>query len=614
MQLTFSHWVMAGCLLAGPLSVSAQDHEAGDVEILATRTFDVGGLEVEAQLGRLYVAENRADPDSQLIELAFGRFSSPAASPRAPLVYLAGGPGGSATAIAGRPATFAQWRPVLEICDLILLDQRGTGRSKPELVWTVDEPLPPDLLTSEAAARAYAVEAGREAAAHLRGQGIDLAGYTTVESADDIDELRRALGLDKISLFGFSYGTHLGLATIRRHGEHIESAILIGTEGPHQTFKLPSNADTQLRKLALLVADDPQVGPYVPDLVGLLERVLARLEREPMVVTVVNGAGEEIEVPVGRFGLQMILRFDIGDRSDLVVFPRLLYSIDRGDPSVLQWFVQKRIGRFEQVNGMSMVMDGASGAPPGRWERINAEAETCLLGNTMNFPYPEVNDAWGTPDLGEDFRAPIVSDVRTLFLSGSMDWNTPPYQAEMVRFGFTNSAHVIVEGAGHEQVLPHPEVGPLMVAFLRGDDVSGSFLHLPPIRFVPVEGFDPQVTHPSVSLGRRLIQAWKSGGVDAALAEGKAIRDTYGPVTQPAMNELGYALLGGDEVEDAITVLARNTKDYPDSWNAWDSLAEAYMIAGDRTRAIELYEKSLELNPANHNGIRMLESLGAREE
>jgi len=328
-------WTLALATLA-PLTAAVAAQTAGEIVIDRSITYDVGGLEVPLEIGHMLVPENREVAGSRLIKVAYGRFRSPAAEPGSPLVYLSGGPGSSASAMARNPEAMAAWRPVLEVCDLILLDQRATGHSTPSLQWRPDEPPPTDVLLDEARARQVVLDLARSAATHLRDQGIDLAGYTTVQSADDIDDLRAGLGLDRISLFGFSYGTHLALATIRRHGEHLDKVILIGTEGPDQTFKLPSNADTQLRKLSLLVADDPVVGPYVPDLVGLLRRVLDKLEKQPVTVTVTDPLGNPYEVQVGRFGLQLILRFDLGDASDLVVFPKLLWSIDQGDPSVLQ--------------------------------------------------------------------------------------------------------------------------------------------------------------------------------------------------------------------------------------------------------------------------------------
>ena len=80
-------------------------------------------------------------------------------------------------------------------------------------------------------------------ATELRGKGIDLSAYNTEASADDLDDLRRALGAEKISLFGFSYGTHLALAAVRRHPERIDRVILAGTEGPDHSQKLPHTFD-----------------------------------------------------------------------------------------------------------------------------------------------------------------------------------------------------------------------------------------------------------------------------------------------------------------------------------------------------------------------------------
>ncbi len=116
----------------------------------------------------------------------------------------------------------------------------------------------------------------------------------------------------------------------------------------------------------------------------------------------------------------------------------------------------------------------------------------------MNFPFPEIGAAVGAPDLGPEYRSPIVSDVKTLFLSGTMDFNTPPYQAEEVRWGFTSSAHIIVEGAGHEQVIDQRPVQQAINAFLRGEEIEEARVDAGPLRFVPIVGYDPQATHPSV--------------------------------------------------------------------------------------------------------------------
>ncbi|MGH7457081.1 MAG: tetratricopeptide repeat protein, partial [bacterium] len=75
------------------------------------------------------------------------------------------------------------------------------------------------------------------------------------------------------------------------------------------------------------------------------------------------------------------------------------------------------------------------------------------------------------------------------------------------------------------------------------------------------------------------------------------------------MNNLGYQFLQNQRAADAIKIFQLNVDAYPDSWNVYDSLAEGYMVNGDKQLAIEYYNKSLELNPDNTNGKQMLERI-----
>lgn len=489
--------ILTAALLSAPLALAAPPAESPTG--LEERTVETsGGQQIRASFGRLTVPEVRSDPDSRNIELAFVRLHSESNAPVPPVVYLAGGPGGSSTWQAENPEFLSHWTGILELTDVILLDQRGTGRSEPSMRYRWDGEPPLRAFADEVVARDHFLEMSRRGREALIERGIDPRGYTSVESADDVDALRRALGEERISLFGFSYGTHLALAVLRRHGEHIESAILSGIEGPDHTRKLPLNMDTAFERLALMVAADDQIGPRIPDLMALLDRVLAKLDAEPMVVPVAGGDGQTFQLPIGSWGLKLILRRDIGDASDLPVFPRLLHSIDQGDSSVLEWFVQKRAGGAIGINGMTMLVDGASGMTRARHAMIEEQNERSRFGSVVNFPFPEVNQVWQPNDLGDRYRGPLVSDARTLFLSGTLDWNSPPQQAEEIRWGFSNATHLVVENAGHEQVLPHEEVQRAVVRFLRGEDVSDVRAAWPPLRFVPLEGSDPEVRHPSV--------------------------------------------------------------------------------------------------------------------
>jgi len=74
-------------------------------------------------------------------------------------------------------------------------------------------------------------------------------------------------------------------------------------------------------------------------------------------------------------------------------------------------------------------------------------------------------------------------------------------------------------------------------------------------------------------------------------------------------NRSGYRLLLGNKASEAIEIFKLNVKMYPDSWNVYDSLGEAYLNAGETELAIKNYQKSLEINPQNTNAITMLERI-----
>ena len=454
------------------------------------------GVKLEAEAGRILVPENRYAARSREIPVAFLRLKSLAAQPRAPLFFLQGGPG--SRGVSESPNSLDFWVPFLKVSDVVLIDQRGTNDTS--VVWRWDGPLPVHYFQHEDSARKHISVMGERALATFQKRGVDLNGYTTVENADDLEALRKALGIERISLLGFSYGTHLGTSYMRRYPQRVESAILMGTEGPGETFKFPWTMDVAFQRLAQLAARDARISAKVPDLMALYDRVIAKLARQPMLVPVpLPGGRDTVQLPVGPFGLRYILRADIGDASDLPVFPRLLWSIDQGDPSVLGWFVSKRAGGAIGVHGMNAAMDVASGASPARLQMIAEQARTSRFADVMNFPQSELTATWGVRDLGEEFRAPFLSSVRTLFVSAELDCNTPPYQAEQLRWGMSDATHLVVANAGHEQTLFQNDTAiPVLTDFLAGKDVRDRQITYPPLRFIPLEGSDAAVSHPAV--------------------------------------------------------------------------------------------------------------------
>ncbi len=445
------------------------------------------GQTVDAELGRLGVPENRNSRHSREIELAFVRFKSTAKQPGPPVIYLAGGPGGSGIATA-RSSRFPLFMAMREAGDVIALDQRAIGLSKPNLDCNecLDYPLDRPARRDEML-HLFRQKFGA-CARRLSEQGADLAAYNTCENADDVEALRQALGVEKISLWSTSYGTHLALAVIRRHERGVNRTVLAGVEGPDHTLKLPSGIRRHWQEIAHLCRSDPAVGPRVPDLMGLVETVGARLEQQPVTTKIIDPrTGQPVPVTVGRFDLQLYMATSTGRIDAIRAFPAAVHAMARGDYEALARFALE-FRRMPLGSAMSWVMDCASGASEERRARSRQEEAEFPIGGLSDFPFPHVCDSWGNPDLGPAFRVPVRSDVPILFMSGALDGRTPAGNVEEIQTGFPNSTHVVIEDTAHGDhlLLSSPETGAAMVKFLKGEPVSSGRIALPPLRFEPV--------------------------------------------------------------------------------------------------------------------------------
>ena len=476
------------CIIFVLLTATASaQQKAGALKIKPYTFENSKGEKVQAEFGTLLVPENRKNPDSNLIELAFVRFKSTSQNPGPPIVYLAGGPGGSGigTATGSRFPLFMAFR---EVGDVIAFDQRGTGYSKPNLGCYEQVSVPLDVApTREAAVKAFR-QASTGCIEYWRDvQRVDLTGYNTNESADDLDDLRKALGVPKISLWSISYGTHLALATIRRHPQSISRAILAGTEGPDHTYKLPSNIQKHLEDLSAVIKADPQIGKEIPDFMGLMKEVFDHLDQHPETVEITDErTKQKLRVVVNKFILQEIVANNIGT-TVTSSFPALFYRASKGDyTNPAQVFVN--ISRDSVGSAMSYMMDCASGQTAERRQRIAQEAKVTLLEDLFNFPFPDVCEEWKAPDLGDEFRSPGKSDVPVLFISGTLDARTPISNAEEYRKGFTNSTHLIIENAVHSDplFLSSPKIKDGMMEFLRGETVKETRVVGTPIKFAPL--------------------------------------------------------------------------------------------------------------------------------
>jgi tetratricopeptide (TPR) repeat protein len=105
-----------------------------------------------------------------------------------------------------------------------------------------------------------------------------------------------------------------------------------------------------------------------------------------------------------------------------------------------------------------------------------------------------------------------------------------------------------------------------------------------------------------------MSKAYTTGGLDAALKTYAAIKESERRAPESDLNNFGYDLMERDP-KDAVILLEFALKEFQGSANLHDSLGEAYMRAGDKTKAIANYNRSLELDPSNDNAVEMLKKL-----
>ncbi len=436
------------------------------------------GRQMEITTGFVSVPEQRdGTGPARPINLAAVRLRWAGSADALVNMVLAGGPGDSGTMfLSGLPAQRAAALLDLMGGDVIGFDQRGSGRSLPSLALSEPAPLPLDVAGSPAIWLPLMERAARAAAQRLETSGVRLTSYTTVENADDVDAVRRAFGYARMNLWGRSYGSHLALATVRRHPDSVARLILVSPEGPDHTLKLPALTDTVIHRIAVRAG--------VPGLPETMRGVFDRLRQRPVTVQVVGSDGLPQQIMIGVFDLQWLTAQALGDPRTLATLPAAYREMAAGDFGRIGQLALAARTQWRIGSAMKYMMDLASYGSPARILRIQRQAPGALLGNAMNFPTMDLRHAWPTVDLGAGYHKSVRSTVPTLVLVGDLDARTPVENAREIARGLPNARLVVVENAAHQfDLFGDPLIQPVLRDFLRDQKISVDQVRLPNIRF-----------------------------------------------------------------------------------------------------------------------------------
>jgi len=406
---------------------------------------------VEAQCATMDVPENPAVPAGRKIALKIAWLESKndGAPDLEPVFFIAGGPGQSATEVAGIvEVALAETRKQR---DIFLVDQRGTGGSHPlECNGPDGKPLaePQEDITD--AAKAIADYAARCAA--VLKPGTDTRFFTTTEAIADLDAVRAALGAPRIDLVGVSYGTRVAQQYAKRYPDQVRAVVLDGV-APNDLVvggEFATTFEDAIKLQAAQCREDAACAKRFPvDTHEQLRNVLARLRQAPVEVDYRHpGTGETAHGKV---------------TADTVVGLAFAFSYAPQTASLLPLVLDEAAnGRYEPLMSLAQLANRQMGGQmnrlmqwsvicaedAGRYQPSDATAQT-LLGPEVAQMFFAACPVWATGTAPADFTTPLKGPVPVLLLSGQLDPVTPPRYAERVLAGLPNGRHLIAPGQGH---------------------------------------------------------------------------------------------------------------------------------------------------------------------
>jgi pimeloyl-ACP methyl ester carboxylesterase len=289
-------------------------------------------------------------------------------------------------------------------------------------------------------------------------------------------------------LFGTSYGTHLAVNVIKRHGANLDRVVLAGVEGPDHTYKLPENIERNLEQIFSLYKSDAAISKRIPDFKTLIINLMNQLEKHPAMVELTDPeTKQKVVITVGHYDLQYLLAGYLPGRIAAIRnFPKIAYQMSKGDFSFIAG-TMLAARRSALGSAMKFMMDCSSGASQKRQQLIKRQGRQAIVGDFANYPYPQICQAWQGTKLSKDFYKPVKSQTPVLLISGTLDGRTPASNAEEIIKGFPNGFHLLVEGAGHvDSSMFLPKVQESLLKFLKGESLNETEFTAKALEFAPI--------------------------------------------------------------------------------------------------------------------------------
>jgi pimeloyl-ACP methyl ester carboxylesterase len=459
-----------GALALSPALSSAPATAAG---ALKTSSCRVGQSQAAAICGTLTVFEDRSAGSGRTIGIYFIDIKAKHPSNRA-VVFNPGGPGASAAGLAPdfADATSGAIATLRDRYDILLVDNRGTGRSAPQQC-DFASAAHPELYFSQV----WPDTIVRACRARLAAQA-NLNLYTTSMAADDLNDVRAALGYPKLVLYGGSYGTMFYLDYARRHPETVESVVLEGVAPPNfYIIPLPMarGAQTAMDQLERACSQDPTCSAHFPHFAEHFAAVVRRFDAGPVSLGVRNPVTHRVQtVQLTKEIFAETVRHELYFPAGTAYMPVTVERAYRGDYTSLAEMVGQMAFFFAnvQANGLNLSVSCSEDIPFITEADVAAYGAGTFEGDVRVRAQQRACKIWNVAPAPASFQEPVHSAAPVLMISGSDDPASPPQYGRQALAYLPNGRQMLVPGASHDSDLP-PCVDTIVVAFVRARSAAG---------------------------------------------------------------------------------------------------------------------------------------------
>ena len=408
-------------------------------------------LALSAECVSITVAEDPDKPKGRTIDLFVARVPAISLNKKPdPLFLIAGGPGTSAVDLY--TSSSGAFERVRRDRDIILVDQRGTGRS---------HRLDCDYGDQNLFERIDEVEVGP---ANIKCRDelsakSDLRMYTTSVAVSDLDRVRQLMGYEQINLYGNSYGTRVAQHYARRFPKATRTVILDGVVNPEVVLgpAIAIDAERALERILARCMRDVACAKAFSDPSADYRTLRAQLSAKPVKTMVSDVAtGRPINFDFTARHLSAVLRFASYNDDQAALLPLSLHlATHEGNftPLASQYRVFAHSLEAAFAYGMHNSVACSEDAPLIDTAKLDLPALNAThMGAEQVQQLVEACKDWPRGEVDDDLHASFKSDAAALLLSGADDPVTPPEYAALAQRAFADSKHVVVAGHGHGQL------------------------------------------------------------------------------------------------------------------------------------------------------------------